>query len=152
MSSIPRLGLLALSAVAAIGLILSCASHFAALFGRTGPLGDHAWLLHIGIFIVWLPTVLVAREMAGNRGFTWEAVLRGCPAWMKYVVYAFAGYAGVNFIVFVLNAPPKSAFNGMPPSIVRGFSGHWMAFYAMAMATLYSAAQTRESVSATSGR
>ena len=55
-----------LSALAAVGLVLSAVSHFAAVLGIRGPLGDYAWVLHIGVFIVWLPTVLVARN--GRHG------------------------------------------------------------------------------------
>ncbi len=144
MSALLRPVLLAFAAVAAIGLILSVASHLAALLGMAGPLGDHAPVLHVGIFVVWLPTVLVANAMGGGRRPGWSEVLRGCPPWMKYIVSVSASYAVVNFILFLLSAPPKTAANGMPPSVVRGFSGHWMVFYSAAMAVLYSGAQTRE--------
>lgn len=124
-----------------IGLALSIWSHLAALLGTQGPLGNYEWFLHIGIFVVWIPTVLVAARM--GREFKqkdlWKAVLRGCPAWMKYMAYGFFGYAFINFAVFIVAAPAKGGPGPMSPVVVRGFSGHWMAFYSMAAAVLYSA-------------
>jgi len=35
----------------------------------------------------------------------------------------------------------------MPPPVVRGFSGHWMAIYAAALAVLYSGAKTKQRTS-----
>ncbi len=133
-----------LAALAGAGLILSILSHLAALLGMQGPLGDHAFWLHIGIFAVWIPTVLVSRRLTSgfNRKDAWKAALRGCPAWMKYAVYGFFAYALVNFVIFLLSsAVAKGSGTGaMSPAVVRAFSGHWMAFYSAAMAVLYSAA------------
>jgi hypothetical protein len=124
-----------------IGLTLSVLSHVAALLGTEGPLGDYSWFLHIGIFVVWLPTVLVAARMSADfkRKDMWKATLRGCPPWMKYMMYGFFGYAFVNFAIFMLIAPKQGSAGPMPPAVVRGFSGHWMAFYSAAAAVLYSA-------------
>lgn len=123
-----------------VGLTLSILSHLAALLGSQGPLGDYAWVLHIGIFIVWLPTVLVASRIGADfeRKDLWKAVLRGCPQWMQYMVCGFFGYALLNFAIFII-ASPKGGSGPMPPAVVRGFSGHWMAFYSAAAAVLYSA-------------
>jgi hypothetical protein len=123
-----------------VGLILSILSHLAALLGSQGPLGDYAWVLHFGIFVVWIPTVLVATRMGADfkRKDLWKAVLRGCPLWMRYMVYGFFGYALLNFAIFII-AAPKGGSGPMPPAVVRGFSGHWMAFYSAAAAVLYSA-------------
>jgi hypothetical protein len=102
-------------------------------------------MLHIGIFIVWLPTVLVARNLTADfrsKDF-WKAALRACPPWMKYLVYACSGYAILNFIVFMAAGPPKGGSGPMNAAEIRGFSGHWMAFYSAAMAVLYSAAHAK---------
>src|SRR5207249_4130983 len=40
--------------------------------------------------------------------------------------------------------PKQEAGGTMPPAVVRGFSGHWMAFYSTALAILYSAARADE--------
>jgi hypothetical protein len=128
-----------LSALAAIGLALSIGSHAAALQGRPGPLGNYTWTLHIGALAICLPTALVARRLMRGRPRKdqWKALLGGCPAWMKYALYCIFGYALVNFAIFIA-MPGKSGAGLMPPAVVRGFSGHWMAIYAAAFAVLYS--------------
>jgi hypothetical protein len=129
--------------IAAVGLLLSIASHLAALRGTQGPLGNFTPMLHIGIFVVWIPTVLVANRFTKNvpRKDLWKVMLRGCPDWMKYMTYAFFGYAIVNFLFFITVAPKGGGSFSMSPQVVRGFSGHWMAFYCAALAVLYSAAR-----------
>ena len=126
-----------------IGLVLSLIAHTAALFGLPQPLGSAAWGLHIGIFVVWLPAVIMANRLVGDykRKDFWKAALRGCPDWMRWLTFAFFGYAVVNFLLFIAVAPPRGAGGGAntPPEVFRGFSGHWMAFYSAAAAILYSA-------------
>lgn len=118
-------------ALAALGLALSIASHIAALPGKPGPLGKYTWTLHLGALAICVPAAIVARRAK------WKALLAGCPAWMRYAVYGFIAYAIVNFAIFV--ATPHTGGAGlMPPAVVRGFSGHWMAIYAAAFAVLYS--------------
>jgi hypothetical protein len=132
------------AALSAIGLALSVASHIAALEGRQSPLGDFTPALHVGIFIVWIPAVLVATRMrtgSASRKNYWKVVLRGCPAWMKYMTYGFFGYAALNFSYFMMFGFKQGGPGAMPPPMVRGFSGHWMAFYAAALGILYSASQ-----------
>jgi hypothetical protein len=128
------------------GLVLSVISHFAALLGEEGPLGRYTPALHIGIFVVWLPAVLVASRLARNapQRDIWRVLLRGCPAWMRYVTYGFFVYGIVNFVFFLSAAPKTNGSGPMPPQVVRGFSGHWMMFYSAAMAVLCSAAKLRE--------
>jgi hypothetical protein len=134
------------SGLAAVGLALSVLSHLATFFGKQGPLGDYAFVLHVGVFVVWLPTVFASSGLTSGfqRKDFWKASLRGCPPWMRYMVYGFLGYAVLNFVIFMANAPPKGGSGPMPAAVVRGFSGHWMAFYSVAMATLYSAAHVKD--------
>jgi len=131
------------ASVSAAGLVLSAASHIAAVLGTQGPLGNFAFVLHIGIFVVWIPAVFAANRLVRNvpRKDFWKAALRGCPDWMKYMTYAFVGYAILNFAFFISSAPTQGRGGPMSPEDVRGFSGHWMAFYSAALAILYSAAQ-----------
>jgi hypothetical protein len=128
--------------LAAIGFILSVAAHLAAIVGSPIPFGKAVWALHIGIFVVWLPTVLVGiRFTRGcNRRDYWKVALAGCPKWIRTGLYLLFGYAMLNFIVFIAMTPAQSRPKGdAPPEVVRGFSGHWMVFYGAAFATLYSA-------------
>lgn len=66
--------------------------------------------------------------------------LAGCPGWMRRGFYVLSGYAILNFIVFFFNTAgqPKPHMDEAPPSVVKGFSGHWMVFYEAAFAVLYS--------------
>ena len=75
----------------AAGLVLSVISHICALRGVAGPLGDLTWLLHIGIFIVWLPAILAVQRLSGNvpRRDLWKAAFHvpsGHPETMKRLV------------------------------------------------------------------
>jgi len=125
--------------LAAVGLALSIASHIAALQGKPGPLGNYTWTLHVGALAVCIPAAIVALRL--TRGFPrkdqWKALLGGNPVWMKYVLYCFLGYALVNFAIFIAT-PQRGGAGLMPPGVVRGFSGHWMAIYAAAFEVLYS--------------
>ena len=133
------------ASLAAIGLVVSLVSHVYALFGLPGPLGDFSWVLHIGIFVVWIPAVIASQSLSRNvpsKDF-WKAALRGCPPWMKYLTYFFFGYAIFNFAIFFITAPSHPPSGPMPPAVVRGFSGHWMAFYCAALSILYSKTRTQ---------
>ena len=129
--------------LAVIGLLLSLLAHCFSLLGLPQPLGGAAWGLHAGIFVVWLPATLVSTQLVRDfkhKDFS-KAVLRGCPRWMRWLVYGFFIYAFINFATFVLAAPVAQQVPNAPapPLIFRGFSGHWMAFYSAAIAILYSA-------------
>jgi hypothetical protein len=127
--------------LAIAGFVASLVVHILALAGLPSPFGSATWGLHVGIFVVWIPTVLVAQRMATNvrQAELWKAVLRGCPAWVQSGMYVVGGYAVLNFVLFWLQttAYPK---NKVPELIeLRGFSGHWLVFYYVGAAALYSA-------------
>jgi hypothetical protein len=79
--------------LSAVGLGLSIVVHIAALFGLATPLGEQAWILHMGIFTVWLPAMLVIYPLTKEfkQKDLWKAALRGCPDWMKWMTYGFFG-------------------------------------------------------------
>jgi hypothetical protein len=106
------------------------------------------WILHMGIFVVWIPAVFVAKARVGNvnRKDFWKVVLQGSPDWIRYMVYGFLGYAVLNFALFMLKAPTGSTGMIPPAEVWRGFSGHWMAFYSAALAILYAAARSGDDV------
>lgn len=129
--------------LAVVGLVLSLAVHVVALFGQQQPLGEAVWALHIGIFVVCLPAMLVSYRLVKEFKYKdmWRAALRGCPPWMRRLTAAFGVYAAVNFVIFAALAPPGEAGRvvNAPPIVLRGFSGHWMVFYSAAAAMFYSA-------------
>jgi hypothetical protein len=128
--------------ISVIGLILSLWVHIGALMGRRVVPEAFFGILGGGIFIVWFPALLTARSMVQNvsHKYFWKVALKGSPEWMRYMVYGFFGYAIVNFLLFMTRA--SGGGNGPnPPAVVwRAFSGHWMAFYSAAIASLYAAA------------
>jgi hypothetical protein len=128
--------------ISAVGFVVSLWVHFGAVAGRRVAPAPFFWILHIGIFVVWFPAVLVAQRQVGNlnRKDFWKVVLKGSPDWVRYLVYGFLGYAVVNFMYFFFQVPTGHTEGADPPAIMwRGFSGHWMVFYLAAFAILYSA-------------
>lgn len=126
-------------ALAAAGLILSLVAHASALLGR--PLGSAPMNLHIGVFIVGLPPLLVAQR---RRDFWqmsfWRALFRACPTWMRAMTIAFFVYAPINFALFYASGAPGGILEPRENiAVLRGYSGHWMALYAAILAILYSA-------------
>jgi len=130
-----------LIALSVIGLALSLWVHIGALAGRKVAPESFFWMLHIGIFVVWLPAVLIAQTRIGSlqRRDMWKVLLTGAPEWVRFMVYAFGCYAIVNFLIFMFQAPPNGTQGHPPAAVWRGFSGHWMAFYSAALAIFYSA-------------
>jgi hypothetical protein len=128
--------LLPLMAYAAAGLALSVTAHLLSYAGIQ--LGGNGLFnaLHVGIFPLWIPVVLIAMKMSGGRrsGDLWKRMLADCPAWMTYLMRGFIAYAVVNFILcaaLLAFVYPKGGTHGSPPPDLtwRMFSGHWMVFY-----------------------
>jgi hypothetical protein len=149
---VTKLLLLLLMAYAACGLILSLTVHLMALAGLQPPGGNALFVgLHVGIFPLWLPVVLIMIKLTkgigikpsfGMNSHYWKALLSGCPTWMRYMIYGFFIYAIMNFAIFLMIAPTGRQTGGDPSSSVwRGFSGHWMLFYSAGLATLTTAYQ-----------
>jgi hypothetical protein len=137
--------LLPLMVYAACGLAVSLLVHLLSFFGiQFGGTALFA-ALHVGIFPLWIPVVLISMRMSSsvNRRDFWKAALSGFPRWMRYMTYGFFIYAVVNFAIFivlVLAHPPPKQLSGAPPALVlHGFSGHWMAFYSAGLAILTTA-------------
>lgn len=134
--------LLPFMALAALGLLLSIGVHVASLLGLQIPGGELVWGLHLGIFVVWIPAVLVANRVTQGRPQIayWKIVLSGCPLWMRYAGYVLFAYAIANFIWFMtLGEPQPHHGNGGEAVAIHGFSGHWLLFYGAAFAIFYSA-------------
>lgn len=132
--------------LSAIGLVLSIVAHLASLVGLPIPGGKFVWSLHIGIFVVWFPAVIVAYLINQGRPYRelWKNVLSGLPRWMRYAVYGLFAYAMLNFLWFFdpTGSAPQPEGDA-PPAVIRGFSGHWMLFYGAAFAILLSAYRNR---------
>jgi hypothetical protein len=123
------------------GLALSVLVHVSTIINVGHHVHGAFMFLHFGVFIVWVPAVIAANVLVKEykRKDFWKAALRACPAWMKYMTFLFFIYAIINFIssfVFAVNSDSSNNF--------KTFSGHWMAFYSIAFAVLYSALHADE--------
>src|SRR5512138_3050922 len=116
--------------LAVAGFVASLLVHTSAWAGLPSPFGSFTWLLHIGILIVWIPTVLVASRLTrgAKQADFWRAALRGCPGWVKPGAYVLIAYTVLNFMVFMFQAT-QYANNAVPDAIeYRGLSSIWMIF------------------------
>jgi hypothetical protein len=130
------------------------------------------WLLHLGIFVVWIPVVLdwkknedfktlrqsgIAKRM--NPFVFFKVIFRYTPAWLTIIAIGGLYYAIVNFMLFMFSQHGTPAINDgqfvlqnhgqlvttltekeyhhYKANEVRAFSGHWIAFYGIAMAMLF---------------
>lgn len=125
------------------GFVASLLVHVLALLGRPNlnPFSAQTWLLHPGVFVVCLPAMLIGQRLsrgATTRTEMLNATLRGCPGWVKNGAYVLFAYAVINFLLFALQTTSYPRHE-LPEAVrLRGFSGHWMAFYYMSAAVLYS--------------
>ncbi len=131
-------------ALAIIGFALSVWVNVGALTSRWTP-PSYFWALHVGIFLVFFPALLVAQKRAGstNRKDFWKVVLKGAPEWMKYLLYALFAYGAAIGIPSWIRAtqqpsasPQSSGFGDW-----TAFSAAWIVFYWSSFAILYAAMQ-----------
>jgi hypothetical protein len=117
--------------LALLGLFLSLLSHLCGVLGLPQPLGAATWWLHVGVFVVGLPALFAGGEWASP----------GRPAWLRRLASGLFVYAFVNFFTFAAMVLLTGWGDGphSSPLWFRGFSGHWMVFYAMAAAMMCSA-------------
>jgi len=157
--------------IAGLGLILGLIVHVISLFGIY--IGDRipfVWVLHVGIFIVWIPAIL---ELKKNPEFQqpdfktsmnpkkfYGAVFKDTPKPIMYLSIGFFIYAAINFILFmqasgggvpdimdgkyvinnhgsIIRELTEIEYFKLKANELRGFSGHWMAFYGFAMGILW---------------
>jgi hypothetical protein len=126
--------------LALAGFLASLVAHVGGYMGIDQPFGLDPWPLHIGIFVVWIPAMLVSGRLTKNSSHpdSWKTILRACPAWVSRVIHVLFYYALASFGYFFLTSflSPGIADES---SIIRGFSGHWLFFYFAAFTSLYAA-------------
>ena len=136
-----------LAFISGVGLLLSGVCHLLSWFHLAPPGGKAAFLLHIGIFVVWLPLVICSNQTASTPGRgNFDHLMEQLPIWARKCVFGIFVYAMINFVVFlVLTADyPK---HGVPFWLeLRGFSGHWMMFYTVSLAGFVGLRRLRRSV------
>ena len=130
------------------------------------------WILHIGIFVVWLPTILNLRKNEKLKEFSqsglltrmnplvfFKMIFQNTPTWLTLIAISGFLYAIVNFMLFMtsqLGVPDvkdgqyilqnhgqliktltEQEYHHYKANQLRGFSGHWIAFYGIAMVVLF---------------
>jgi len=124
--------------LACVGFVLVLSVHVGALAGRTVPFKYVGHFIFPGIFLIWLPTILVMNRL--TREFKqkdiWKAALRGCPLWMRAGLWVVSGYAFLAAFILptFLGGGMDSASNG-----ANALSAIALAFYSIAACVLYSA-------------
>ena len=125
-------------AIAAFGFVASVIAHLLALAHGPIPGGEKIFALHAGIFIVWIPAVMLMGTLTkgARRSDIWKIGLMGCPRWVKPALTALGAYVAVNFFRGIA-MQHREGDDFLER--VRLFSGHWIIFYAIATAIMYSA-------------
>jgi len=124
--------------ISAAGIVL-CVSLF--LWGLTGghSFGDHSPFLFFGVFLVWVPTILLMNRL--TREFKqkdlWKAALRGCPPWMTTTLYVGLG---LIMALFVLSMVSRTGPGGFP----QLFTIFPAQFYAISFCAMYSYIQVEK--------
>jgi len=130
------------------------------------------WVLHIGIFVVWLPIVFYLNKNEELKAFRksgmltrtdpfgfFKIVLKDTPTWLSIIAITGFVYTIINFMLSMNPQPGIATIkNGQfilqnhgrliknltekeylhyKANTLRGFSGHWIAFYGLAMAILF---------------
>ena len=130
------------------------------------------WVLHICIFVVWLPVVLDLKKNEELKAYQQSGILkrmnpfgffkiifRHTPTWLTIIAIGCFFYAFVNFILFissqhgttdirdghyilhnhgqVIKTLTEQEYHHYNANEIRGFSGHWLAFYGLAAAVLF---------------
>ncbi len=139
--------------LALIGFALSLIVHGLTFVG-VDPLQHfpYVWVLHIGIFVVWIPAVWISKQTKTS----WKSLTKPFPFWMKPLPGILFAYMFFNFFftIFVLQkGGSPSMINGEKvlqshhkiikklseeeyhlhqAYEVRTFSGHWLLFYGYA--------------------
>jgi hypothetical protein len=133
--------LLPLLVLAACGFAASLCVHVLALVGIALPT-ELQWsmfgLLHFGIFMVFLPALLVFRRLK-RAGF--RQAFAGVPRVALWAMALLVPYVILNF-VFRLSAMSDaegSAGEGLQPAELSLFSGHWLFFYGLTLLLLWAA-------------
>ena len=129
-------------------------------------------ILHFGIFVVWIPTVLNMRESPEIKEFEQQSffkkmnpvtfvkiIFKHTPTWITTIAMIGFYYAFLNFALFAFtqHGTPdikdgqyvlqnhgvttqtltEQEYHHFKANEIKGFSGHWIAFYGLATALLF---------------
>ena len=140
------------SLVALLGFVLAAAVHVASLAGvDVSQRIPFVWLLHVGIFVVFVPFVLSSRKVLGAKP-SLSGMRALVPNWVFIAGATISAYALLNFVLFIVATQggnpaildgryvlqshghlireiTQSEYVAFRANELRGFSGHWLMFY-----------------------
>jgi hypothetical protein len=125
-----------------VGLLFSFLVHLLGLMGRKPPFGYFPFILQFGAVVAAVAAAFALFMLYASRGESfWREAVRTCPKWLKWMTVVLAGYAVLNFIVFVnlLGTISGKRPDEITSIVFRGVSGEWMAFYSAAFLVFFSA-------------
>lgn len=130
--------------LAGAGFLLSLCIHLGAILEVPIPEAWRPWVreyipstLGTGIFVIWLPAVLLSTRVPGAHrvtGMSWSVLLRGCPVWMRNLCIAVFIYGFISFFFGI------SMLDNLPEDWgdTRIFTGHYLIFYGAGFAIMFS--------------
>ena len=138
--------------LSACGFIASAAVHLAATFGVAIPRSTGVWALHSGVSVVGPPMAFVVwRFQMGIRLKDFMGSIKAtCPPWMSKALFFIFIYTSGSFFVFFAGKGVWPLPFDKGSWELRGFSGHWMFFYAVIFVALYSAYHQYSAISQSS--
>jgi uncharacterized membrane protein len=119
--------------LSALGVLLCFSLYLLGLAGIYSPPTQNLPVLFIGVFVVWMPTVLLMNRLTKEfkQKDIWKAALRGCPPWMRTTMYVLIGFV---FVVFFLPVLSK----GNPGASPQTFVLFPITFYSISFCVMYS--------------
>jgi hypothetical protein len=161
-----------LAILAGLGFVFSLVVHVAAWCGRdVSTQVPPMWLLHLGIFVVFIPMVLSSQKRLGSR-MSIARLRTVFPGWVVTLGLVLSVYVVLNFLFFMLSTREGSPglqhgkfilqshghfireltsaeYTALKANVVRGFSGHWLIFYYLPFTYFMFAPSTNPAVAQT---
>jgi hypothetical protein len=123
-----------------VGLLASITCHLMGWLDIELPQGTSLSLLHavmfISIFSLVIPLIILAERTKPKTGRgNLDHLFALLPKWARIAAVVLLVYAVLNYVVIMISHHPWPGWRRLPVAVqLRGFSGHWMLFYAWALA------------------
>lgn len=122
-------------AFAIVGFGVSLIVHISSIFGIDLSEDYPAvWGLHVAAILIMFPAIFSVRKKSNTKSA--KGIFQGTPKYLFILSVVCFVYAFLNFfLIFTLNFAAGNATD-VDATTMRAFSGHWMLFYAVAMAMM----------------
>jgi hypothetical protein len=88
--------------ISALGLAASVAFFIASFFGATMTMAKPEILLHLGIFALFVPTVVIERSAIRRNTFFWTDFARSRPDWVMTGIKLLSLFFVVVFVLLLI--------------------------------------------------